>query len=126
MIGTLAGFRAYASARGDDAPAMATDAQATAALVRASDYITQDYGPRLLPTVPSATLEAAAYEAARLEVGKPGFFAPTYTPGERKVLVGVGDIRWQVVGGGGMVPVSPRIDALLAGHLYAPAIALVV
>jgi hypothetical protein len=119
VIGTLAAFRAYAAARGDHAPTVAGDAEATAALVRASDHILHDYVARFAPSYDAASprVEEATYEAAMIEITSPRFFARTYTPGERKVLVAVDTIRWQVVGGGGMTPVSTRIETMLAGYL---------
>jgi hypothetical protein len=53
--GTLAGFRAYALARGDNAPTAASDALAEAALMRASDMIRLRYVPNLLPGYGVAT-----------------------------------------------------------------------
>lgn len=124
MIGSLAGFRAWAAARGHAAVASASDADATAALVRASDHILYAYLPRFAAGYDAASpnVEPAAYEAAALELATPGFFARTYTPGERKVLVGVGDIRWQVVGdaSGGATPVSTRVEAMLAPYMLLP------
>lgn len=125
MIGTPAGFKAYAGARGFTAIAAATDAAVSPALQRASDYITYKYVVRFKagytsgsPLVPEAT-----YEAAILEFSKSGFWNTVYTPGERKVLVGVGDtISWDVVGGGGggtgaAAPVSPLIENMLRPYI---------
>ena len=91
MFGTIADWRAYATARGNTAPTAASDALATAALVRASDHIQYAYVAQFLPgydeTAPE--VEPATYEAANYELATPGFFAKVYTPGDRKVLTKV-------------------------------------
>lgn len=121
MIGTLAGFRAYAAERGNQAPTTASDADATAALVRGSDHVLIDYVARFAPGYDSASpnVEPAAYEAAALELATPGLFTRVYTPGERKVLTAVASLRWEVLPGqgGGATPVSTRVEALLAPYL---------
>lgn len=123
--GTIAGWRAYALERGDSAPTNASDALATAALVRASDYIRFRYAANLLPSYDPVTFtpagsdlpltEEAAYIAASLDLATPGFFAKTYTEAESKVLTGVGSIKWTVTGKGGTyayMPTSNLIDAM--------------
>ena len=59
----------------------------------------------------------AAYEAAIAEVAEPGIWTKTFTPAEQKVLVGVGDIKWQVTGdaskGGAAIPRSTKIETML-------------
>lgn len=130
MYGDLAGFRAYATARGNEAPADATDALATAALVRGSDHVRLRYVSNLLPSygadftpaghdLPIA--EEAAYIAAALELATPGFFAKTFTAAEQKVLVQVDTIRWQPVGNASgayaSMPVSTSIDALFEPYV---------
>lgn len=121
MIGTLEDFRAYATARGNSAPAGADDADATAALVRASDYITYSYVRRFLAAFDASApnVEPATYEAAILELATPNFFNKTFTPGERKVLTGAEGVRWQVIDDGtkGAAPVSTRIDDMLAPYI---------
>lgn len=100
MIGTIADWRAYALARGDSAPSNATDADATAALIRASDYITYHYVLRFVDgydeTAPR--VEEATYEAAALELAEPNFFTTSFTPDQRKVLTEVKGIKWTVDG----------------------------
>lgn len=125
MIGTLAEFRTYAAARGNTKPTDAADADATAALVRASDHIRFAYVARFAAgydeTAPN--VDAATYEAALLELAKPGFFSKTFTPGERKVLTEVKGIKWQVVGGSGngsASPVSTRVEDMLRPYMYQP------
>jgi hypothetical protein len=130
MYGTLSAFRAYALERGDNAPTAASDADATAALVRASDYIRTRYVIRM--GVPSAEqedlIEEAAYIAGRREVATPGFWAATFSPTQAKTLVEVKGIRWQPIGakefglsGRDMVtPIDPAIDALLLPFGYVP------
>ncbi len=125
MYGTIAGWRAYATARGDGAPALADDADATASLTRASDMIRLRYVPNLLPNygvdfTPAghdlSLAEEASYIAASLELGTPGFFSKTYTASEQKALVQVQSIRWQVTGDAGKtyasMPVSTLIEAM--------------
>ena len=105
MYGTIADWRSYALARGDSAPADATDADATAALTRGSDMIRLRYMPNLLPGygvdfVPPGSdlplVEEAAYSAASIELSKPGLFSKTYTAAEQKVLTEVKGIKWTV------------------------------
>lgn len=108
MYGTLAAWRAYALERGDNAPTAASDADATAALVRASDYIRFRYVVNLLSsydpltfTPPGYTLPLvteAAYVIASIELATPGFFAKTYTQAESKVLTEVKGVKWSVTG----------------------------
>ena len=125
MYGTLEDWRTYATARGDTAPTEADDAVATAALVRASDYVEHQYVARLLPgyddTLP--VVEKATYIAASLELANPGFFSRTYTASERKVLTKVEGISWTVVGSGrgpeDAAPVSSLIEAMFAPYVYA-------
>ena len=130
MYGTLAGWRAYATARGDSAPADATDALATAALVRGSDHVRLRYVANLLPSYgvdftpvghDLPLTEEAAYIAAALELATPGFFSKTFTASEQKVLTGVDSIRWTVVGDAGgtyaAMPVSTSIAALFEPYI---------
>lgn len=126
MYGTLAAFRAYATERGNAAPTAASDADATAALVRASDYIRTRYVIRFIAGFDStlAEVEEATYIAAQRELATPGFWSKTYTPGEAKTLVQVDSIQWQpndrvgkgVYGADLVVPVDAMIDALLARY----------
>jgi len=118
----LAGLRAYALERGYNTPALAPDVDAEAALVRASDYILAEYVSGFSGEYDetSPNVDAAIYEAALAELNVDGtlrtgsFWGSVYTPSDRKVLVGVGDITWQVVGSDSRaMPVSSRIDALL-------------
>lgn len=108
MQGSLAGWRAWALARGDSAPTEAADAAALAALVRGSDHVRRRYIANLLPGFTADTTpdghdlplgEEGAYIAASLELATPNLFSRTYTPAEQKVLTGVGSIRWTPVGG---------------------------
>lgn len=124
MYGDLAAFRAYQAVRGNHAPAAASDVDATAALVRASDYIETNYVLRVAAQhkdpLPDAVV-TAAFIAAGIELGSPGFFSSTYTPDQRKALVAVDGIKWQIVGdasgGDGATPVSNQIEALLKPYL---------
>lgn len=130
MYGTLVDFRAYALARGDSAPTAATDPVATAALVRASDYIRTRYVIRMAITAPEAdpNVIEATYIAARREIAAPGFWSTTFTPSQVKTLVQVDSIRWQAAdkaqaglsGRDLVVPMDPAIDALLSPWGYLP------
>lgn len=118
--GSLAGWRAYALARGDSAPTNALDPAAQAALLRASDHIRYRYVANLLPGLDGTLeiVEPATYVAASLELATPGFFSRTYTPGEQKVLTEVKGIKWTVVGDASKsfaaAPTSTLIDAMFA------------
>ena len=132
MYGTLAGFRAYAVARGNTAPTTASDADATAALVRATDYVRARYianlvSPNAYDTVPSGYAlpfgEEGAYIAAAFEVATPGFFSKTYTPAQQKVLTKAGGVSWSVVGNGadmiyGSSPTSTQLDNYFRPYIY--------
>jgi hypothetical protein len=121
MYGTIADWRTYAAERGNAAPTTASDADATAALVRASDYIRTRYVLRFSNEYDGTEpeVEEATYIAAARELTTPGFWAATYTPAQLKVLVEVKGIKWQPVGNGsamgvdGVLPIDPAIDALL-------------
>lgn len=125
MYGTIAGWRAYATARGNGAPALADDADATAALNRASDMIRLRYVPNLLPGygvdfMPTGhdlpLTEESAYIAAGFELTTPGFFSTSYTAAQQKTLIQAQSIRWQVTGDASKtysaMPVSTLIEAM--------------
>lgn len=129
--GTLAGWRAYAAARGDNAPTAASDATALAALVRGSDMIRlryvanllAGYGVNFVPVGSDLPLvEEGAYIAASLELANPGFFSTTYTAAEQKVLTEVKGIKWTVTGETGgtyaAMPVSTLIEALFEPYIF--------
>lgn len=131
MYGTLAEWRAWATARGNSAPTDATDADATAALVRASDYVRLRYVANLLPGYDVSLqpagfdyplVDEATYIAAVLELTTAGFFSKTYTASEQKVLTGVGSIRWTVTGDAdktyGAMPVSTLIEAMFEPYVF--------
>lgn len=117
--GTLSAWRTYATARGNGAPASASDTLANAALVRAQDYIQFTYVQRFAEGYDStaANVEAATYEAANLELASPGFFSKTYTEADRKVLTGLDSLSWTFVGkvrdDRSYAPRSTKIEALL-------------
>lgn len=121
--GTLNGWRGYAAARGDTAPTAASDADANAALLRASDHIKYRYVANLLPGYDESleVVEYATYVAASIELATPGFFSKTYTPGEQKVLTEVKGIKWSVVGDASKSyaaqPTSTLIDAMFAPYI---------
>ena len=128
----LAGFRAYHTSRGNSAPTDADDPIALAAMVRATDYITDEYVWRFQEKykdpLPDA-VDEAIYEAAlaELSVGNDGavtlveggFWGKTYTPAEAKVLVQVESIRWKYTGGenGYQFPVSTKIEGRLRPYI---------
>jgi len=132
MYGTLVGWRAYALARGDSAPTDASDTLASAALVRASDYVRSRYivnlaSPNAADTTPSGyTLplgEEGAYIAASFELETPGFFSKTFTPAQQKVLTKAGSVSWTVVGEGasgiyGASPTSTLLDAFFRPFIF--------
>lgn len=133
MYGTIAGWRAYALARGDNKPTDAEAGIATAALTRASDYIRFRYVANLLPgygidfTPAGYTLplvEEAAYIAASFELATPGFFSKTYTSSEQKVLTEVKGIKWSVTGNSSKtyaaMPASTLIEALFEPYITDP------
>ena len=116
MTATVAGWITYAADRGDT---VADDAASAAALVRGMDHIAYRYLNRLLPGYDEtlAVVEPATYEAAKIELATPGFFAKTFTPDQQKVLTGVGSIKWTPIGGdmGGFeaaTPASTLIEAM--------------
>ena len=130
MYGSIAGWRAYATARGDSAPDGASDPTATAALVRGSDMIRLRYVANLLPGygvdfVPPGSdlplVEQGAYIAASLELASPGFFSKTYTASEQKVLTEVKGIKWSLTGDASStysaMPLSTLIEALFEPYI---------
>lgn len=120
MAATVADWITYAAARGDT---VADDADSAAALVRAQDYIAYHYVNRFgnAVTVDEGVLDAATYEAAKLELATPGFWSKTYTPDQQKVLTKVGDIQWTVRGSASgsdaATPVSTKIEGMLRPYL---------
>ena len=117
--GTLANWRAYATARGNSAPASASDTLANQALLRGQDYIQFTYVQRFASGYDSTApnVEAATYEAAILELATPGFFTKTYTEAEKKVLTGLDSMSWTMIGkvkaDRSYAPRSSKIEALL-------------
>jgi hypothetical protein len=120
MAATVAGWIIYAAARGDT---VADDADSAAALVRAQDYIAYHYVNRFgnAVTVDQDVLDAATYEAAKLELAKPGFWSKTYTPDQQKVLTKVDEIQWTVRGNASgsdaATPVSTKIEGMLRPYM---------
>lgn len=119
---TLAGFRAYSLARGNNTPTTATDSDANAALTRAYDYIRTRYVIRFLAAYDENAdqVTEAVYIAAQLELTTPGFWTKTFTMSDAKVLTKVGSISWTPMASGSMLmnpdsylPTSPAIEALL-------------
>jgi hypothetical protein len=129
--GTIAAWRTYATARGNAAPAAATDELATAALTRASDYIRFRYVANLLASYEPLTFTPAGYDlplvveatyiAASFELATPGFFSKTYTSAEQKVLTEVKGIKWTVTGDSSKtyaaMPSSTLIDAMFEPYV---------
>jgi hypothetical protein len=114
MIGTLADFRAYHDDRGNSGPTDATDAVATAALVRGSDYVRRAFTLTVEET-DSRVIEAA-YVASGFELSEFGFFSKA---GADKILTKVQGIEWTVNTGGATNrdSLTPRdmIAAILRG-----------
>jgi hypothetical protein len=126
MYGTIADWRTYATARGNAAPTTAADADATAALVRASDYIKYEYVSRLASGYDDTleVVELATYEAANQELTTVGFWVKAYTPSEQRIVTRVGDISFQPVNEstgkfGHSVPRSTLIEAMFAPYVNA-------
>ena len=116
--GDLAGANAYHEARGN-AAWTGGDTAKSQALTRAQDYIRTSYVSRFAAgfDATAADVDAATYEAALMEIASPGVFSKTFTEAETKVLVGLGDLRWQVTGNTkdarSFAPRSTKIEALL-------------
>ncbi len=128
--GTRAGADTYHAARGN-AVWTGSDTQKDQALTRAQDYIAFNYVLRFAEGYDSTApnVEAATYEAALREIATPGFFTKSYTEAERKVLIAVDSLHWQVQGKGGdarsMTPTVTLIDALLwpyMARIYGPVV----
>jgi len=131
MAATLTGWRAYATARGDDAVTAAQDTPATAALTRGRDHVRMRYAANLLgsyaatdftPTGHDLPLQdEATYIAASLELATPGFFSTTYTPDQQKVLTKVSEIGWTPIASEGRIygamPHSAKLDALFEPYV---------
>lgn len=122
IYSTIAAWRAYALARGNSAPTAAEEADVSAALQRASDYIRTRYVLTLGLSDDAENVIEATHIAADYELKKPGFWSATFTPAQAKVLTEVKGIRWTVQGNATMdkgynsqIPVSPAIDALFGG-----------
>jgi len=120
MTATVAGWISYAADRGDT---VADDTASAQALVRGTDYIAHHYENRFggAVTVDQTIVDAATYEAAKLELATPGFWSNTYTPDQQKVLVAVDGIKWQVrgdaSGADAATPVSTRIEGMLRPYM---------
>jgi hypothetical protein len=123
MAATIAGWIAYAAARG---ATVVNNAASAAALVRGEDHIRFHYVARFLPgydeTAPN--VEEAIYEAAALELATPGFFSTAFTPAQQKTLTRAGSIAWTVTGStdstdawANATPTSTKIAAMLAPYM---------
>lgn len=62
-------------------------------------------------TVPQEITDAVC-EAAVHELKKPGVLSPVVTPAQQKVLVGLGDLTWKPLGGGGVASSLPTVTAV--------------
>ena len=115
--GTVTDWIAWAAERGT---AIANTAEASAALVRGSDYIRRVYVSRMASDVDTTDerITEAAYIAAGLELAEPAILSRHADPSQTgKALTAVGDTQWTVLPGAqaGDVQVSiPAIDAMLA------------
>ena len=126
MYGTIADWRTYAEERGSSAPTNADDADATAALVRASDYIKYEYVSRLTSGYDETldVVELATYEAANHELTTVGFWVKAFTPSEQRIVTRVGEISFQPVGEstgkvGFSTPRSTLIERMFAPYVTA-------
>ncbi len=126
LIGSIIDWRTYAAARGDDAPAGASDELATEALQRATDYIRHAYVSRFVSPYSESSdyVEEATYEAANKELATVGFWTKTFTEDQQKVLVGVDTIKWSPIkstsldsAGQIATPRSTLIDNMLNRYL---------
>ena len=116
--GDVTGADAYHSARGNSAWTGSSTIKGQA-LTRAQDYIRTSYVARFAAgfDATATDVDAACYEAALMELVKPGVFSKTFTEAETKVLVGLGEMRWQPTGSTkdarSFAPRSTKIEALL-------------
>ena len=125
MYGSLTAWRAHATDRGDSAPTDALDADATAALVRASDHVQYTYVVNFAPPYDDTVAEVAlaTYDAANYELATPGFFSATYTPDQQKVLSEVKGIKWTLKDANGDIerdpasPVSTDVEKKLRRYM---------
>ncbi|KAF0675077.1 hypothetical protein [Profundibacterium mesophilum] len=129
LYSTVAAWQSYATARGNLAPAAATADDAASALQRGSDHIRLHYIARGVPA-DAPEIAEAVHIAASIELDAPGAFSVTYTPGQDKILVRVGDLQWHPArsGSGAVdnVPVSLHIEALLRQYLGGTGVAVFV
>jgi len=120
ITASVADWIVYAAARGDVIENTAASAQA---LVRATDHIQFTYVDRFGGgvTPDPDVVNAAVYEAAKLELATPGFWSKTFTPDQQKVLVEVKGIKWETRGDAsgaeGATPVSTKIEAMLRRYM---------
>lgn len=121
VYGSVEEWRVYATARGNAAPAEASDPVASAALQRASDYVYYHYEKKAFTAIPEELLNAAAYEVANVELSSPGFFRKAYTPAEVKVLTEVDGIKWTVIGevtdAASMMPTLGIVESMLEDYI---------
>lgn len=127
MYGTLEGWRSYAEQRGNTKPRTASDELATAALLRASDYIRVYYAkPNSVDTIdPPADYVECTYVIASYELDTPNLFTVVTTEraSGNKVLTKVEGIEWTPVspympapGKKSYIPVSSFVEALIGGN----------
>ena len=119
MTANVTDWIAYAALRGET---VINEPASDQALVRATDYIRSAYPFAIADPLPAATVEAI-YIAASIDLANPGFWAKTWTEGDRKVLTEVGaSIKWTLPDSGssaGARAVTPRstlIEGLIGGR----------
>lgn len=118
----VAGWIAYAAARGDT---VANEAASEQALVRAGDYIEHRYVANLRAPYTadslSTLIDKATYEAAKLELATPFFFTKTFTPSQQKVLTQADSVKWTPTGDASGTyaefPTSTLIDAMFEPYI---------
>lgn len=99
----------------------ATTGARDAALRRGQDFIAREYNTRWTSVFDNSDVpvevKLAIYEAALMELRKPGTFSPTTTGQDAKMLVGVGSLRWERLGetkgSEALLPTIRHIDNLL-------------
>lgn len=97
-MATLEEANLYHAARRNLTWAEAPPEEREAALLRAEDYISAEYEPRLVPDVPAGVMDKAIIIAALVELGQPGFFARVFDPAApAKILTEVAGVKWEVL-----------------------------
>lgn len=115
-MATVEAWTAYAEARGLPGIGAATPDQIAEALVRASDYISLHYLPKLKTQPPAAVVDHATYIAAEYELNQRGYFSRANEPGvSNKMLTRAGELSWTPMRADRSAdPVMPTVKAIEA------------